>query len=164
MKAKQYLDEICTRNSKSKTAYGLWGAMKEYGWSTSTAENYMKGKTLPDDAKAIDIAHALGIDPAVVLTDIVTERAMKQGGEVAKVWERIAKTMHGITASLVSAVILSALVIFSTPGESMAYDGTATSKTDQVIDIMRSLAMEIREVLGLGINQDQLGGVPLFAA
>lgn len=126
MKSQDYLKQITARKGKTFTQYGIWAAMKDYGWSESTGRNYKKGNSLPSDSHCLDIADALELDPAVVLADIAAERAMKTDPEAGKVWERIAKTMHNTAAVVTLAVILSGAALSDITESSTAYiTGTA---------------------------------------
>lgn len=138
MKTRDYLKKITARKGKSFTQYGVWAAMKDYGWGQSTARNYMKETSLPSDIHCLDIAEVLEIDPAIVLADVTAERAAGQGSKAGEVWERIAKAMKNTAATFTVAVIMSAAILAPIGSKSIAYAFTSLDKPNQVIDIMRS--------------------------
>lgn len=102
MKAAEWIDRV-------KAAKGLtsdYGAAKELGLSRALVSKYRGPTSTFDEETAIKIAHALNIDPAIILADQAMERA--KNDEARSAWSAILERLGGVAAGLLIAVGASA--------------------------------------------------------
>lgn len=99
---KDFLLEIAVRAGRRPTAYGVDQQMRpKYGWSRTTAYNYVRGDTYPSESHALDIAAELELEPSYVLACIAADRARDQ--RVKSVWEKAAETIGRQAAAVIFA-------------------------------------------------------------
>lgn len=99
MKAADWIDRV----KASKGLSSDYSAAKQLGVTTSTISWYRRvaNKTL-DEETAIKVAHALEINPSVILADQSMERA--RNDEARTAWAEILKQLGGVAAGLFVAL------------------------------------------------------------
>lgn len=90
-----FLDEV-------KAKHGLpsdYALSKFFGCTKSSISNYRMKKNHFDDEMAVKVAKALDVSPGYILNCVAAERA--KSDTTRKAWERAAKHLGGMAASLV---------------------------------------------------------------
>ena len=101
-----YLDDLAalSRNAGGKgTDYAIYRMLGVSAPSVITS--WRKGRTAPDDAMALKIADALGVEPLEVLAACHAARARDE--KTRSAWEKIQRRAAGAAAALVAFAILA---------------------------------------------------------
>lgn len=86
--------------------------------SDSAVTNYRKGRSHPDDKIGRRLADLAGLDEGYVLACLHAERA--KDDESRQVWQRIAKRLESVAASLLAVLVLGVGLIVSPDASAMA--------------------------------------------
>lgn len=98
MKAAAWIDRV----KSSKGWESDYKVAKTLGFNPNTISNYRANGTPMDEAIALKVAHALEIDPAIILADQAMERA--KNDEARSAWAEILQRLGGVAAGLLIAV------------------------------------------------------------
>ena len=99
MKAAEWIDRV----KVSKGFDSDYRAGKELGFSRNTISNFRCNRNATmDESSAMKVAHALDLDPAIVLADQAMERA--KDGEARTAWASILERLGGVAAGLLVCV------------------------------------------------------------
>ena len=90
MKTTNFLDEI----KKARGVTSDYALAKILDTRHTNISNYRNGRSHFDGLMCIKVADVLGLDPGYVMASIEAERAKSE--EVRKVWEKVARVLHGI--------------------------------------------------------------------
>lgn len=95
MKAAEWIDRVKT----AKKWESDYRAAKELVLSRNAISNYRVGaRNTMDETTSIKVAHALGIDPAIILADQAME--MTKNDEARSAWSAILERLGGVAASI----------------------------------------------------------------
>lgn len=99
MKAAEWIDRVKT----AKKWESDYRAAKELVLSRNAISNYRVGaRNTMDETTSIKVAHALGIDPAIILADQAME--MTKNDEARSAWSAILERLGGVAAGFLIAV------------------------------------------------------------
>lgn len=94
MKAADWIDRV-------KSTHGWesdYRVAKELGLSRATVSSYRSRTPTLDEDSAVKVAHALGIDPVLILADQALERAKNE--EARSAWAVALQRLGGVAASI----------------------------------------------------------------
>lgn len=94
MKAADWIDRV-------RLVKGLpsdYSAAHVLGLTRSAVSKYRSRESTLDEATSVKVAHQLGIDPAIVLTDQAMERAKDQ--EARGAWAAVLQRLGGVAAGV----------------------------------------------------------------
>jgi transcriptional regulator with XRE-family HTH domain len=87
MKAENWIDQVKKVNGWESD----YRAAKELGLSRTTISSYRSKTPTLDEETSLKVAHALGVNPAIVLADQAIQRARTEEAKTA--WSSILKVM-----------------------------------------------------------------------
>lgn len=98
MKAAEWIDRV-------RSAKGLpsdYAAAKEIGLTRQAISKYRSRESTLDESICLNVAHTLGIDPALVLADQAMERA--KDAEARSAWSAVLDRLGGVAAGVLAVV------------------------------------------------------------
>ena len=130
------IKEILDETKKAQGVESDYALAKLLGLPTQRISDYYKGHRVPDEFACLRIAEALGKDYAEISAAVRIEAEKDENRKEA--WRRYYKSIGGVAASFMLAVLAAVTLFVTTPSNALANQGvTAESSTDYKLCVLR---------------------------